>query len=528
MSEPKRRPDGARTRVPPHDLDAEESALGAALISPAAAERLVDELAAKHFYKPAHQHIADAVTALVLAEEPVDVVTVADKLRGVGLLDEVGGTAYLMALHNATPAVSAIGKYCATVAEHSRARRLIYVASEVIAAAYDRDVAAAARKIVELEEITSAASATTGWDFEPLDDTGTTGTATPDLLARSDGQHLAYSGKLLVFQGEPGTGKSMAAAVTTKEIIEAGGSVVVLDFEDAKSTWRERLVAMGTNPKTVAANVGYHRFHDEAPEDYVPKVLRRQPTAVVIDSVGRSVRATTGAGGDPLDDEKAGDWNEWRSRVIDRLLAVGITVILIDHVVKDSEKRGHYARGTGMKLGDGDGVAYLIKTVRPFNRTTDGAFKMIVAKDRPGSLCAVAGDTIAVVKVKPTTRLDPLGDTVTDLRIYVDPPDPASNSQPDTSAGSPPAVGPDFDNKVLLILDKFGELSTRKLRDKLRADLTPELGKVGGRLKVSDKPADDRIEELRSAGTINHRDGPRGADLWSLPPTQQTLPEVAE
>jgi replicative DNA helicase len=108
---PPRRNDRAgqssRGRVPPHNIDAEESVLGALLLSREAIG-VVSEMALQpgDFYKPAHRHIFDAIRSLYSAGAPADTVTVADELRRAGLLAEVGGAETLHELQNATPAIS--------------------------------------------------------------------------------------------------------------------------------------------------------------------------------------------------------------------------------------------------------------------------------------------------------------------------------------------------------------------------------------------------------------------------------------
>jgi replicative DNA helicase len=126
-------------RVPPHNLDAESSLLGAMLLSRdaigAAAERGV---LPGDFYKPAHQHIHDAIQSLNITGEPVDVVTVSDKLQRANLLESIGGIDYLVELQNRTPAVSSADRYARIVRETSLLRGLIGAASEIAEIAYSQ------------------------------------------------------------------------------------------------------------------------------------------------------------------------------------------------------------------------------------------------------------------------------------------------------------------------------------------------------------------------------------------------------
>ena len=128
------RPEG---RVPPHNLDAEESLLGACLLSRDAIVAATEVgVSADDFYKPAHGHIFDAVTTLYAIGESIDVVTVADQLRRGGLIDAIGGPAVLLGLQVSTPATSNAARYARIINEHALLRRLIGVASEIAEIGY--------------------------------------------------------------------------------------------------------------------------------------------------------------------------------------------------------------------------------------------------------------------------------------------------------------------------------------------------------------------------------------------------------
>jgi replicative DNA helicase len=123
-------------RVPPHNLRAEESVLGAMLLSREAIAEVVENLDPDHFYKPAHGHVYDAVMGLYGAGQPVDAVTVAEELQRAGLLDEIGGPALLLDLQANTPAISNAGHYAKIVEEHAMLRRLITVSNEIAETAF--------------------------------------------------------------------------------------------------------------------------------------------------------------------------------------------------------------------------------------------------------------------------------------------------------------------------------------------------------------------------------------------------------
>jgi replicative DNA helicase len=123
-------------RVPPHDLDAEESLLGAMLLSRDAIAAALESCASEDFYKPAHAHIFSAVTALYTRGEPADPVTVADELRRGGLLEAVGDPSVLISLQVNTPSTANASHYARIVEEHSLLRRLVSVAGEIAELGY--------------------------------------------------------------------------------------------------------------------------------------------------------------------------------------------------------------------------------------------------------------------------------------------------------------------------------------------------------------------------------------------------------
>lgn len=123
-------------RVPPHDLQAEESLLGAMLLSRDAITAAVEHCKASDFYRPAHGHIFDAVCSLYAQGEPADPVTVADELRRADLLEAVGGAAELLALQANTPAIANASRYAKIVEDLALLRKLIAVASEIAELGY--------------------------------------------------------------------------------------------------------------------------------------------------------------------------------------------------------------------------------------------------------------------------------------------------------------------------------------------------------------------------------------------------------
>jgi replicative DNA helicase len=135
-------PPAVRDRVPPHNLEAEESVLGAVMLSAEAANVALEKLKAEDFYKPAHQIIFEAIVKLFDQNQPIDVVSVSNALRRGSQLDRIGGLGYLSGLLDTVPDSSNVGHYAEIVEETSARRRLLRAGSVVssIAMRMDRSI----------------------------------------------------------------------------------------------------------------------------------------------------------------------------------------------------------------------------------------------------------------------------------------------------------------------------------------------------------------------------------------------------
>ena len=123
-------------RVPPSDLDAEAAVLSAVLLEPASFDQVQEFLKADHFYADANRRVFEAVVELSTAGRPIDVVSVAGFLRDRGRLDQIGGTAYLAQLADATPAVAHVVAHAQVIREKWRVRQLISICQRFAAEGY--------------------------------------------------------------------------------------------------------------------------------------------------------------------------------------------------------------------------------------------------------------------------------------------------------------------------------------------------------------------------------------------------------
>ena len=123
-------------RVPPNDLDAEGAVLSSILLSQDAFDEVHEILKAEYFYSDANRRIYEAVVAMSEEGAPVDLVSVASRLKDRGRLDQVGGTPYLHQLANATPAVAHVASHAEIIRQKWRLRRLVATCQSYAAEAY--------------------------------------------------------------------------------------------------------------------------------------------------------------------------------------------------------------------------------------------------------------------------------------------------------------------------------------------------------------------------------------------------------
>src|SRR3954464_15658383 len=119
-------PEGANRpadRLPPQDVPAEQSVLGAMLMSKDAIADVVEVLRGPDFYRPAHELVYDAILDLYGRGEPPDAVTVADELGKRGQIARVGGPPYLVDLLSSVSVAANAGWYAGIVREKAILRR---------------------------------------------------------------------------------------------------------------------------------------------------------------------------------------------------------------------------------------------------------------------------------------------------------------------------------------------------------------------------------------------------------------------
>src|ERR687892_1155322 len=154
----------AAAPVPPQNLDAEESVLGAMMLSPGAIGAVSELLDAGDFYRESHAKIYRAALALYAKGEPVDAITLVDELEERGELEGSGGRTRIHELASLVPATANAAHYARIVREMATLRGLIRVGDEISRLGHERgddtaDLVARAEQLVyELGEGSESSS----------------------------------------------------------------------------------------------------------------------------------------------------------------------------------------------------------------------------------------------------------------------------------------------------------------------------------------------------------------------------------
>ncbi len=125
--------------LPPQNLEAESSVLGSILLDRDAMIKMGDVLTADDFYSQAHGRIYEAMVYLFEHREPIDVLSVSNKLEENGALTQIGGRSYLVSLSNGVPTASNVLHYAKIVQKKSLLRRLIGASRNISELAYSED-----------------------------------------------------------------------------------------------------------------------------------------------------------------------------------------------------------------------------------------------------------------------------------------------------------------------------------------------------------------------------------------------------
>ncbi|MEE8131643.1 MAG: replicative DNA helicase [Candidatus Paceibacterota bacterium] len=118
-------------KLPPQDVDAERSVLGALMLDKNAVIQVADLITSNDFYKPVHSQIFEVILDLFNKSEPIDILSVTSRLKEKKQLSEIGGSGYLTDLINSVPTASHVQHYAETIKNKRVLRDLIHTSAEI-------------------------------------------------------------------------------------------------------------------------------------------------------------------------------------------------------------------------------------------------------------------------------------------------------------------------------------------------------------------------------------------------------------
>ena len=261
-----------QNKIPPQNIDAETSLLGAILIDSDAIVKIADIIVPDDFYDQKNGLIYQSIKQLYESHSPIDVLTVADKLRSEGNLDVVGGAGYLTELTNYVPTAAHVEQYANLVNQKALRRRLIKASQNITSLGFDE--AKSLQELIEEAEATLfevsqkhvkqdivSLETILGDSFDRLDelhkDKGKirgVPTGFKDLdgilagLQRSD---------LFILAARPSMGKTALALNLAHNVAtKAGEPVLVFSLEMSKEQLVDRMLAMESGVDAWALRTG--------------------------------------------------------------------------------------------------------------------------------------------------------------------------------------------------------------------------------------------------------------------------------
>ena len=157
-------------RIPPQDIDAERSLLGAILLNDSAFPEVLEKIKPIDFYEKKHGTIYRAMMSLYEHSQPIDLLTLRSELNNQKLIKEVGGAPYLTELTNVVPTASNVLSYAKLVEQASIRRRLIRAGTEITNQAYDSATDVSAMLGAAEKELFAVSDQTTKTEYAALED----------------------------------------------------------------------------------------------------------------------------------------------------------------------------------------------------------------------------------------------------------------------------------------------------------------------------------------------------------------------
>jgi replicative DNA helicase len=253
-------------RLPPQNLEAEQSVLGAMMLSKDAMADVIETVRADDFYKPAHETIFDVTVKLYNSGNPVDALTVSAELQRDGSISRIGGAEYLHTLIAMVPSAASAGYYARLVREQSILRKLVEAGTRIASMGYEAD-GSQVDDIVDSaqSEIFAVTERRNSEDYLPIGDVMERTIDEIEASSARDGSMLGIptgfreldeltggfqKGQMVVIAARPAIGKStLGLDICRAAAIGAGKASVIFSLEMSREEITKRLLSAESNVK---------------------------------------------------------------------------------------------------------------------------------------------------------------------------------------------------------------------------------------------------------------------------------------
>ena len=252
-------PGRSTDRVLPHDLLAEQSTLGAMLISQEAVAEVFEYVHGPDFYAPKHQIIFEALLTLYGMGEPTDVITVTDQLVKTGSLVRSGGADYLHTLTSTVPTAANASFYAKIVQEKATLRRLVEVGTRIAQLGYANEGEVTDLVNTAQEDVYRVTQSGTGEDYVALSESIEAAIAEIEAAQDSNGDLVGvptgfteldaltngfHPGQLIIVAARPAMGKStFALDIARNAAIAQGKSTLFFSLEMGRAEIAMRMLS---------------------------------------------------------------------------------------------------------------------------------------------------------------------------------------------------------------------------------------------------------------------------------------------
>jgi len=268
-----------RDKIPPQNIEAEQSVLGAILLDNDALHEAVELLQPDDFYRDAHRKIYQAMTELYTRNEPVDLITLNNYLKGKGDLDEVGGVQYLSSLASFVPTSANVKYHSRIVREKALVRNLLHSVTDIAKNVYDNDLDTdelidyAEKKIFDLSDKKIKTSfftmkeliSDTFVTIERLYDKKESITGIPSGFKDMDELTTGFQkGDLIIIGGRPGMGKTAFSLNISQHVgIAMKEPVAIFSLEMAKEQLVMRMLCSEAKVDSNKVRKGFINKRDD-------------------------------------------------------------------------------------------------------------------------------------------------------------------------------------------------------------------------------------------------------------------------